>query len=98
MPAHTTTIRFDADTWGGVGRHAERFGMSRGEFVRNAVVGELARREAREQLAAERPLGDEVELIKRRIEVLTRHVARIETVLATHSTATTDPGATMEAR
>lgn len=65
MSLHTTTVRFTADQWAAIVREAERLGIGRSTFVREAVVFYLGH-----QLTAAR-----VDRLETRFGVLVRQVA-----------------------
>lgn len=61
---HTTTVRFDADAWEAICREADRLGVARSMFIREAPTARIARCEQRSEL---RDLADRVEHIERRL-------------------------------
>ncbi len=47
---HQTTVRFDAETWEQVGIHADRLGLHRAAFIREATQARIARSDARDEI------------------------------------------------
>ncbi len=47
-----TTVRFDAETWEQVGIHADRLGLHRAAFIREATQARIARSDARDETPA----------------------------------------------
>lgn len=47
---HQTTVRFDAETWEQVGIHADRLGLHRAAFIREATQARIARGDTRDEI------------------------------------------------
>lgn len=68
---HTTTVRFDADAWDAITRHARRLGIPRAAVIRAATVAELVRREERDR-HDRATFGTEIEALHERVRRLER--------------------------
>lgn len=68
---HTTTVRFDADTWAVIKAESERLGVAHAEYIRGAVLRLVGRHDAEAR----------IERVERRIDVLGNHVATIARVV-----------------
>lgn len=58
---HTTTVRFDADAWEQVGVHADRLGLARSAFIRDATQARIARCEVHDEI---RQLHDRIDRLE----------------------------------
>ena len=74
----TTTVRFDADQWSGLAAQAERLGVRRAAFIRDAVAARIATLDERDRRAALYASDDFGALVARveRAEVLARTALR----------------------
>lgn len=65
---HTTTVRFDADTWAVIVAESERLGIAHAEYIRGAVLRHSGR-------AVDADLGRRLEAVEERAEELAARVA-----------------------
>jgi hypothetical protein len=74
----TTTVRFDADQWSGLAEQADRLGVRRAAFIRDAVAARVATLDERDRRAALCASDDFSALLARveRAEVLARMALR----------------------
>lgn len=68
---HTTTVRFDADTWATIVAESDRLGIAHAEYIRGAVLRLVGRGDLEQRLAA----------IERRIEALADRMTAIARVV-----------------
>jgi hypothetical protein len=68
---HTTTVRFDADTWAEIGAESERLGIARAEYIRGAVL----------RLLGHNATTDHIARLEHRLDTFAAQLARIATVL-----------------
>jgi hypothetical protein len=55
---HTTTVRFDADTWATIVAESDRLGIAHAEYIRGAVLRHVGRRDLEERVVVvERRVG-----------------------------------------
>lgn len=47
---HTTTVRFDGDTWATIVAESERLGIAHAEYIRGAVLRHVGRRDLEERV------------------------------------------------
>lgn len=74
---HVTTVRFNADQWAAIVREAERLGIAKSAFVRDAVIFYLGHRSAEDRIGRlEDRLGLLGEQVQRLALTLTRALAR----------------------
>jgi hypothetical protein len=73
MAMHTTTVRFDDETWTTLSEVCEREGIAKSQYVREATVARLASSVMTPQLQRH---DDELGDLRRRIERLERFVVR----------------------
>lgn len=71
---HTTTVRFDADAWEAICREADRLGVPRSMFIREATTARIARCEQHTEL---RELTDRVDRIERRLTLALTALRRL---------------------
>jgi len=64
---HTTTVRFDADTWAELSAEAERLGVPKATYIREATVRRLGGGVAQPELAG----------MRRRVEGVERQLERL---------------------
>lgn len=69
MSLHTTTVRFTADQWAAIVREAERLGIARSAFVRDAVVFYLGYQTAETRISG---LEDRLTALVERVQKLAR--------------------------
>lgn len=69
---HTTTVRFDADTWELIVEHCHRLGIAHAEFIRGAVQWRLGGVLYAERLA----------LLEARVEAHGIHLGKVARVVA----------------
>ena len=67
---HTTTVRFDADTWAVIVAESERLGIAHAEYIRGAVLRHAGR-------AVDADLGARLEAVEARAEELAAHVTLV---------------------
>jgi len=67
---HTTTVRFDADTWAVIVAESERLGIAHAEYIRGAVLRHAGR-------AVDADLGRRLEAVEARAEELAAHVTLV---------------------
>jgi len=65
---HTTTVRFDADTWAVIVAESERLGIAHAEYIRGAVLRHSGR-------VGDADLGRRLEALEERAEELAARVA-----------------------
>lgn len=77
---HTTTVRFEADTWATIVAESERLGIAHAEYIRGAVL----------RLTGRRDLEQRLFVVERASEELARRMATIAGVVRwrVHSRAT----------
>lgn len=72
---HTTTVRFDADTWATIVAESERLGIAHAEYIRGAVLRLVGRGDLEQRLAAvERSLEDLVGRVATIARVVRRRI------------------------
>jgi hypothetical protein len=69
---HTTTVRFDTDTWGTIVAGSDRLGIAHAEYIRGAVLRFIGPGEGVEMRLAS---------VERLLDVQARHIAAIARVL-----------------
>lgn len=68
---HTTTVRFDADTWATIVAESDRLGIAHAEYIRGAVLRRVGRGDVEQRLSA----------IERRLEELAGRLATIGRIM-----------------
>jgi hypothetical protein len=71
LPLHTTTVRFDANTWAELSAEAERLGVPKATYIREATARRLAAAAVQAELAA----------IRRRLGLLERRLGWLMTLV-----------------
>lgn len=71
MSLHTTTVRFTADQWAFIVGEADRLGIARSAFIRDAVIVCIGRRQAE----------DRIGVLEARVDALAGRVERLAEIV-----------------
>lgn len=75
---HTTTVRFDADAWAALSAEADRLGVAKATYIREATLARVAGSGSRSELG----------VMQQRLASLERRVGRLAEALARSSRRT----------
>jgi len=68
---HTTTVRFDGDTWATIVAESDRLGIAHAEYIRGAVLRHVGRRD----------LEARVVVVERRLDAVSELVVAVTRIL-----------------